>query len=110
MPVVESVKDLSDENTIRYRAKVNIKRLDTQEIIGSGIAICTNKEKGKQYFEEYAIASMAQTRAIGKAYRNAFGWLMKLAGYEATPAEEMDFAKQVTADENKLNEIKKANQ
>ena len=110
LPVVESVKDLSDENTIRYRAKVNIKRLDTQEIIGSGIAICTNKEKGKQYFEEYAIASMAQTRAIGKAYRNAFGWLMKLAGYEATPAEEMDFARQVTADENKLNEIKKANQ
>jgi hypothetical protein len=36
---------------------------------------------------------MAQTRAIGKAYRNLLAWLMKAAGFEATPAEEMDFAK-----------------
>jgi site-specific recombinase XerC len=35
---------------------------------------------------------MAQTRAIGKAYRNLLAWLMKAAGFEATPAEEMDFA------------------
>ena len=34
---------------------------------------------------------MAQTRAIGKAYRNLLAWLMKAAGFEATPAEEMDF-------------------
>ena len=33
--------------------------------------------------------SMAQTRALGKAYRMALGWIMKMAGYEATPAEEM---------------------
>ena len=32
---------------------------------------------------------MAQTRAIGKAYRNLIGWVMKMAGYEATPKEEM---------------------
>jgi hypothetical protein len=37
---------------------------------------------------------MAQTRAIGKAYRNLLAWLMKAAGFEATPAEEMDFAKE----------------
>ena len=36
---------------------------------------------------------MAQTRAIGKAYRNLLAWLMKAAGFEATPAEEMDFAR-----------------
>jgi len=29
------------------------------------------------------------TRATGKAYRMAFGFVMKAAGYEATPAEEM---------------------
>jgi hypothetical protein len=34
---------------------------------------------------------MAQTRSIGKAYRNLLAWLMKSAGFEATPAEEMDF-------------------
>ena len=32
---------------------------------------------------------MAQTRAIGKAYRNIIGWVIKLSGYEPTPAEEV---------------------
>jgi hypothetical protein len=32
---------------------------------------------------------MAVTRATGKAYRLAFSWIMNLAGYEVTPAEEM---------------------
>jgi hypothetical protein len=32
---------------------------------------------------------MAQTRATGKACRLAFSWIMLLAGYEVTPAEEM---------------------
>ena len=44
----------------------------------------------KRSFDEYAICSMAQTRAVGKAYRLLIGWLMKSAGYEATPLEEMD--------------------
>jgi hypothetical protein len=35
---------------------------------------------------------MAQTRAIGKAYRNLIGWVMKMTGYESTPAEEMKVA------------------
>ena len=33
---------------------------------------------------------MAQTRAVGKAYRNILSWIVKMAGYEATPAEEID--------------------
>ena len=32
---------------------------------------------------------MAETRATGKAMRVALSWVMALAGYEATPAEEM---------------------
>lgn len=32
---------------------------------------------------------ISQTRAMGKAYRMAFSWIIKLAGYEPTPAEEM---------------------
>lgn len=37
---------------------------------------------------------MAQTRAVGKAYRMKIGWLLKVAGYETTPAEEMDAVQQ----------------
>lgn len=38
----------------------------------------------------YARASMAQTRALAKALRNRHAWVMVMAGFETTPAEEMD--------------------
>lgn len=38
---------------------------------------------------EFSIRSMAQTRATGKVYRLALSWIMKMAGFEPTPAEEM---------------------
>lgn len=86
----DGLEDISKENEIRYKAKATLIRLETNEIIGSAEAMCSGKEKGKGAFEEYAVASMAQTRAIGKAYRLAFGWIVKMAGYEATPAEEVN--------------------
>ncbi len=89
-PVVEKVEDLSDGNAIKYRAEVSLVDNKTGEKVGYGVAICSNKEHGKQQFDEYAIASMAQTRAVGKAFRLKIGWLLKIAGYEATPLEEMD--------------------
>lgn len=88
-PVVESVENLSDGDTYRYRAEVSLRDKDGNKV-GSGVAVCTNKEAGKTRFDEYAVASMAQTRAVGKAYRLKIGWLLKVAGYETTPAEEMD--------------------
>lgn len=88
-PVVEKVEDLSTGTGYKYRAEVSLRNNDGQ-LVGYGVAICTNKEKGKERFDEYAVASMAQTRAIGKAYRMKIGWLLKVAGYETTPAEEMD--------------------
>ena len=89
-PMVESVENISDGNIIRYRAEVSLTDVKTGRKCGYGVAICTNREPGKQNFPEYAVASMAQTRAVGKAYRIRLGWLLKLAGYETTPSEEMD--------------------
>ncbi len=103
-PVIEKVEDLSTEDTIRYRAEVKLMRGDL--VISSGVAICTNKEKGKTNFAEYAVASMAQTRAIGKAYRIYLGWIMKMAGFESTPLEEMETGK--SDDTPDGNEIDKA--
>lgn len=40
--------------------------------------------------QPFARRSMAQTRATGKAARLAFSWIMSLAGYAPTPAEEME--------------------
>lgn len=101
LPVITELIDLSDDKQIKYRAAVEIRRLDTGAVIASGYSICTNKEVGKTQFAEYAVASMAQTRAIGKAYRSSFGWLMKLAGYEAMPAEEAEINKFNASDEHK---------
>jgi hypothetical protein len=91
LPVVDELTNMSDSAEIKYLAKVNLLNLRTEQIVGAGFAICSNKEQGRKYYQEYAIASMAQTRAIGKAYRNALAWIIRAAGYEPTPAEEMDY-------------------
>ncbi|WP_051359807.1 hypothetical protein, partial [Adhaeribacter aquaticus] len=90
-PVVTDLINESTNEEVKYRAVVELLNIHTNTVVGRGFAVCSNKEKGKKFFDEYAIASMAQTRATGKAYRLPLGFLMKAAGYEATPAEEMDF-------------------
>ncbi len=96
LPVVDELTNMSDSTEIKYLAKVNLLNLRTEQIVGAGFAICSNKEQGRKYYQEYAIASMAQTRAIGKAYRNILAWIIRAAGYEPTPAEEMDYQGNVT--------------
>lgn len=93
-PELMSVENLTNEKEIKYSAWVEIKRLSDGSTMAKGFAICSNKEASKRLFDEYAICSMAQTRAEGKAFRMLLSWLMKAAGFEATPAEEMDFTKQ----------------
>lgn len=89
--VPNSITDRSTDKVIRYRADVRV--LDRNDrVVGFGMAICSSEEPKRRSADEYVIASMAQTRAIGKAYRNKLAWLMKLAGYEATPAEEVNEA------------------
>ena len=88
-PIVENVENLSEGTKYKYRAEVSLRNKNGEKV-GYGVAICTNQEAGKTGFDEYAVASMAQTRAVGKAYRMKIGWLLKVAGYETTPAEEMD--------------------
>jgi hypothetical protein len=96
-PQLNYISNHSTDTEVKYLAEVNICKWGTNEIISKGVAICSNKEANKRQWDEYAILSMAQTRATGKAFRNLISWLMKAAGFEATPAEEMDFNK-VTED------------
>lgn len=67
-------------------------------IISSAEASCMTTEKRWKTAEEFAIKSMAQTRASAKALRNAFGWVAELAQdprtgqrLQSTPAEEMQY-------------------
>jgi hypothetical protein len=59
-------------------------------IISQAEAMCLRTERNWAKRDEFAIRSMAQTRASAKALRNAFGWVVELAGYASTPAEEME--------------------
>jgi hypothetical protein len=97
-PLLIDLKDQSDEKQIKYYAAVQIRRISDDKVMSMGVAVCSNKEASKRAFDEYAICSMAQTRAEGKAFRMLLSWIMKAAGFEATPAEEMDFAKQPEPD------------
>jgi hypothetical protein len=90
IPYVESEENLSTDKEIKYKVTVLLKDMNRgMATIGRGIAICSDKDAKKKSFDEYAVLSMAQTRAIGKAYRNLIGWIIKAAGYETTPAEEI---------------------
>jgi hypothetical protein len=74
---------------------VELIRISDGAIIGRGSALVGMDEKdrnGKLTWgnrARYARRSMSVTRATGKAYRLGFSWIMALAGYEPTPAEEM---------------------
>lgn len=60
-------------------------------------AYCMDDEDRWGKAPTYQLASMAQTRANAKALRNVLSWVTVLAGYKATPAEEMDGVKSTAA-------------
>jgi len=71
-----------------WEARVEIRDRDGN-VRGTGEAMCVRSERSWANRDEYAIRSMAQTRAVGKAYRMALSYIVSLAGYEGTPAEEI---------------------
>jgi len=88
-PRVVALENLSKDKVFKYRAQVEIIDSRNNEVISNAFAICSNQERTKRSFDEYAIASMAQTRAVGKAFRIVLSWILQASGYESTPAEEM---------------------
>lgn len=84
-----------------YTATVELVRIGDQGVISRASAECGSADELDRYGNpvwanrpRYARRSMAQTRATGKACRLAFSWIMALAGYEPTPAEEMPDSRQ----------------
>jgi hypothetical protein len=77
------------ENAKGFEAKVNLIRTRDGSLVGSASAECTYDETNWNGKDSYSLRSMALTRATSKAFRLSFSWIIKLAGFEATPAEEM---------------------
>lgn len=77
----------SEEYTVR--ACVGLRDMATREIEARAWASCSRRERLWKERDAFAIESMAQTRAAGKVARLVYGWVVALAGFEATPAEEL---------------------
>lgn len=75
--------------TEAWEARVDLVHLLTGDVVGGAEAMASAAERAPWGRASYSIRSMAQTRATGKAFRLGFSWIPVLAGYEATPAEEM---------------------
>lgn len=71
-----------------WEARVEARTLDGR-VIGAAEAMCTRDEGQWKQRDDYAIRSMAQTRATSKALASPLRFVVTLAGYDGTPAEEM---------------------
>lgn len=78
----------------RYVAYRAVAEMQIGDRVFRAQAMCSNQEANWRNRDEYAIMSMAQTRASGKCARLPLGWIMPLAGYNPTPYEEMEGAEQ----------------
>lgn len=71
-----------------FLARAVALRPDGMEI-SAAEAMCLNDEPNWSKKPLFQLRSMAQTRACGKSLRNVLAWVVVLAGYKATPAEEI---------------------
>lgn len=82
-----------------WEARVEARTRDGS-IVGAAEAQCLKSERNWGNRDDFALRSMAQTRATAKALRMPLGFVMTLGGFQATPAEEMDFEQGKTVNVN----------
>ena len=58
-------------------------------VVGGASSICTLAEANKEKMTPSQLAGLAQTRAISRSLRQIRSWVVVLAGYDPTPADEM---------------------
>ena len=96
VPVTTIISEIKNkqERTVGYVARATLYQnpiIENDEIVGGTVIARAEAQADRSGFQKdlFEIASMAQTRALGKAYRMGLSWIMKMAGFEGTPAEEM---------------------
>lgn len=91
-PKVTETKYIEYGEVKGFEAKAVVISSSGLEVSGAE-AMCMNDEPNWKKKPMFQLKSMAQTRASSKALRNVFAWVVVLAGYKPTPAEEMDGVK-----------------
>ena len=113
-PQTEYVNEIKDENTgqiLGFKARVLALDVNGSQR-GASESVCMYAENNWANKDANHLMSMAQTRASSKALRMALSSIVKLAGYEPTPKEEMDgidttnsFAKKETPSQNAPSQV-----
>lgn len=87
--VAARVTNYIEQGRVRgYECHAEAIRADGQ-VISAAQAMCMDDESKWSDKPLFQLRSMAQTRAQAKALRNVLAWVVVMAGYAATPAEEM---------------------
>ncbi len=85
-PVVRWTKRLDNPDGFEAMAEL---RNAAGDVIASAEAQCDRDESKWRKADNHAIRSMAQTRAISKCIKSKLAFVVALAGYATTPAEEV---------------------
>lgn len=85
-------REVTIGGTMGAEAEADIVDVRTGQIVGHATAWCLRDEPNWRSKPWHQLGSMAQTRAGAKAFRNLLSWVVELAGYKTTPAEELDVA------------------
>jgi len=98
-PVIVWTKDVRNtEGThLGYEARCEVMNANGV-VVAAAEAQCTVDESMWARRDRYALRSMAQTRAMAKSIRSKLGFVVAMAGYATTPAEEMMGTDQHTVD------------
>lgn len=82
-------EEIMVDGVVGAKAKAQVVDVKTGQVIGQAAAWCLRDEPNWRNKPLYQLGSMAQTRAGSKALRNLLSWVVVLAGYKTTPAEEI---------------------
>ena len=85
----EEIKDKDTGEVLGFKARVLALDVNGNQR-GASESVCMYAERNWNGKDANHLMSMAQTRASSKALRMALSSIVKLAGYEPTPKEEMD--------------------
>jgi hypothetical protein len=88
IPDIEWTKPLNNG----WEARCALRRLSDNVAISHAEAECRTSESNWANSDSYAVRSMAETRAVSKVCRVALSSVMVMAGFAATPSEEMSGA------------------
>lgn len=91
-PVVKATREVTYGEARGWEATAEVLLVPTNQVISSAEAMCLDDEARWSNKPSFQLRSMAQTRACAKALRNVLAWVVVLAGYRPTPAEEVGSA------------------